>query len=76
MNDALGNHRYVIYMKKEDFAQHENTQKWFTLVTYNILLWIYGEQTIPSWKKKNGFVMIFLNYLMVGSLKTGSNCNE
>ena len=27
MNDALGNHKYVIYMKKGAFAQPENTPK-------------------------------------------------
>ena len=29
MDDALGNHRYVIYMKKGDFVQPKNTQEWF-----------------------------------------------
>ena len=27
MNDALGNHKYVIYMKKEAFAPPKNTAK-------------------------------------------------
>ena len=35
MNDALGNHKYVIYMKKGAFVQSKNTQKYELLVNFN-----------------------------------------
>ena len=33
-------------------------------------------QLITSFSKKNSFVLISLNYLKVGRIKTGSNSNE
>ena len=36
MDEALGNHKYVIYMKKGAFAQPKNTPKQFILINYNI----------------------------------------
>ena len=35
MDDALGNHKYGIYMKNGAFAQPEDTPKYFILVNYN-----------------------------------------
>ena len=35
MDEALENHKYVIYMKNGAFAQPEKTQKQFILVNYN-----------------------------------------
>ena len=36
MDDALENHKYVIYMKKGAFAEPKNTQMNFVLLIYNI----------------------------------------
>ena len=51
IDEALGNHKYVIFINMGAFAKHRHTKKQAVLVNYNILWGIFGEQTIHSVKK-------------------------